>query len=109
VAFTFAKEPMLLSFILDPVADLIGDIILFWDKSDTERVKSIQRARNKVLESHDDLMVDSTKNHLLLCTKAGLYLVSRRRAWKTKMTDQDVSLYERRGRRAFSRIERNQK
>ena len=98
---------MLLSFILDPVTDMIGEIMLFWSKSDTERVKSIQRARSGVLASDDGLLVDSTKGHLLLCTKAGMYLVSRRRAWKATLTDQELALYEKQGRRMFPRIGRN--
>lgn len=97
---------MLRSILIDPIADLIGDIILFWDKSDTERIKSIQRARDRVLECHDEVMVDSSKSYLLLCTQKGFYLVSRRKTWKGRLTDQELSLYERRGRRAFARIER---
>lgn len=100
---------MRLAHLLDLISELLGNIICYWNKSDTERVQNIQHVRKKVLECHDDVLVDSSKNHLLLCTQEGFYLVSRRSAWKARLSERDVTLYEKRGRGVFARIERNRK
>jgi hypothetical protein len=96
-------------FLLDLIADFVADVFVFWGPSDTARIEGIERARKGVLETHDEIVVDSSRGHLLLCTRAGMYLVSRRHAWKAQLTDLEVTQYKERGRRAFSRIEKNRK
>jgi hypothetical protein len=87
------------------ILNRISDLWLFWEPEDTRRIEAIRRARAGMLEGHDDLMIDSTKNHLLLATKQGFYLVSRNHFWKARLTDEEMSSYERRGSRLFSRFE----
>jgi hypothetical protein len=87
--------------------NLISEIWLFWEPEDTRRIEAVRCARAGMLEEHDDLMIDSTKNHLLLATKQGFYLVSRSHAWKARLTDEEMRLYEKRGSRLFPRFERN--
>ena len=97
---------MLFVALIERIFDWFGDVALFWSKADSERVQLLQRARSKSLDCHDDTLIDSSKTHLLLCTGQEIHLVSRRRQWRAQLSEQDIELYKKRGRRAFRRIER---
>jgi len=99
----------MLSDIFTPVIDIILDAVFFWDNSDTRRVSDIKNARDKVLSGNDDVLIDSNKSYLLLNTKQGLYLVSRKDTWKAKLGDQEEATYASKGKRSFARIRRSLK
>jgi hypothetical protein len=97
---------MLKSLVIS-ILDGITGLIFFWDESDTKRIEDINRARDKVVSGHDDVLIDSSKAYLLICTKQGLYLVARNEPWKARLNERAEAAYLTRGKRAFSRI-RNQ-
>ncbi|SHK20953.1 hypothetical protein SAMN02745181_3433 [Rubritalea squalenifaciens DSM 18772] len=96
---------MLISF-LGAAVEAVLDVVVFWSDSeaDKRRVKEVSRARNRVLQGSDDVLVDSNRNYLLLCTDQGLYLVSRDERWKKRLSHEEERMYEKRGKKAFRAI-----
>ncbi len=80
-----------------------------WDDRSEACLENISQAMAKSLKSKDDLMVDSSRSHMLFATPKGLYLISRKSAWKSLMTEADIELYSKKGPRAFVSIERAHK
>ena len=93
--------------IFPTILDIVLDVIYFWDDTDKQRILDIKNAGEKILSGHEDVVLDSNKSYLLLNTNQGLYLVSRRDAWKAKLRDTEEALYISKGRRAFSRIRKS--
>ncbi len=83
------------------LADSLGEIALHWNLLDKTPLEKIARARQKLLSGHDDVIVDSTSEYLLLKTDEGLFLVSRKEAWKAKLGKENESLYAAKGKKSF--------
>lgn len=97
---------MLFGFI-GAVVDWVLEVAVFWsDDSDKQRVEDVRRARERVVSENDNVVVDSNRRYLLLCTDNGLYLVSRDERWKKRLSPEEEEMYEERGARAFRAIRR---
>lgn len=96
-----AKQ-MIFSFL----TDLLGNIALHWNLSNKTPLEKIVRARKKTISEHDNVLVDSTTDYLLLNTKSGLFLVSRTEAWKAKLGEEEEAIYAQAGKKSFKKIHR---
>lgn len=85
-------------------SNLLGEIALHWSFLDKTPFEKMAKARDKILSGHDDVIVDSTREYLLLNTNDGLFLISRKEAWKARLGEDEEAIYTRLGRKSFRKI-----
>ena len=89
--------------LIDGICDLIWTFEL--SPQDKEGIAKLKRWRSGQL-NHDDTLLDSDKQYLLLVANDRLFLVEREGNWRCELDERDIDLYTRKGRASFRRIRR---
>ncbi|WFB36329.1 hypothetical protein P3T73_00940 [Kiritimatiellota bacterium B12222] len=79
----------------------------FPGKKEQEGLEHLLKWREGKLSSHDETLIDSDRNYLLIATADGLQLVHRHQKWRGCLDETAESLYVKQGSRSFRRIHRH--